>query len=728
MAWNIKYRSSFMSESGILYDIEILEENYTDPVVELNAGVSPFTITSPESSLYNNVTGTGATITFISAEPLQLVDLYAEERHKYLVRLTYDSGNKTQWSGWVDTETYEEVYSEFKNYNITITANDGIALLDAYDYLDVAGEKYTGMNTIHEVISRILLKTKLDVNGNLFHYLYDIHIEEKNGSLKPQSTNNTLLHQIVVNNANYYDELDKPLTCRTVLEEVLKPLGLYLRTNLFLDGQSNTIVGYTIFDNNAIAGTKTLTGYSYTLNGMYDSGFPYITTEYTHDIENELEYKGTGSSMTIGNQVNNQRIVYSPYAIADVLGAKLVRDDFCEYQECANHIQTIPHDEAACPADQKWSELYYDTNPNFEVVPGLANITAIAQGIQGNATYPLSENSDYFMRTILSNSGSGDVVFSTTVDTERIWGHHYKVDNDFYNWALLVDWEMYMRKGPCYENADHTNQFNVYHKFRIEIGGTGYDIDANYFWKTDDPVTLNKWVHPRSSNESILNSVHEEATDGVLVKLNPDQMNNVLNGEVKISMYRYTNISSPETIEHRFKNFSVKLVRDLADQSLYVDYEKFDSTDIVIESEINENVRNEGEDINTIHGTRAVNGGLEKGVLMYNGLNGNGYFQLNNLDKNLVNGTGDPIRSTCEQWLINKVMSNYNRPVITLSNMKLKASDIKNSCLSVLTDTNQFTMSKFMMNGLEYDVYSDLVTVAMSEVSKDDINTTKDTV
>jgi len=726
MAWNIKYRAGFISESGIPYEIEIREEDYSGSIVELNAGANAFIITSPESSLYTNVTGTGATITLISADPLQLVDLYAEERHKYLVLLTYDSGSKIQWSGWIDTETYEEVYSEYKNYTVTITANDGIALLDTYDYLDASGNKYEGMNTIHEVLTHVLAKTKLD--DNLFHYLYDIHIEDKDKNLIPQSINNTLLHQIVINNENYYDELDKPLTCRQVLEEVLKPIGLYLRNNVFLNGQSNDIVGWTIFDNNAIAGTKTLTGYSYRMTGVYDSSFTYIPSMYQQDIENQLEYKGTGSTMSVGNQVNNQRIVYSPYAIIDVLDAKLVRGDFCEYQECTNHIQTIPHDDAACPDNQKWSELYYATNPNFEAVSGLANITAIAQGIPGNATYPLSENSDYFMRTILSNSGSGDVVFSTTVDTERIWGHHYKVDNDFYNWALLVDWEMYMRKGFCYENTDHTDQFNVYHKFRIEIGGTGYDIDANYFWKTDDPVTLNKWVHPRSSNESILNSVHEEATNGVLVKLNPDQMNNVLNGKVKISMYRYTNISNPETIEHRFKNFSVKLVRDLADQSLYVDYEKFESADEIIESEINEHVRNDGEDINIIHGTRTVAGGLEKGVLMYNGLNGNGYFSLNNLDKNLVNGTGTPIRVTCENWLLNKVMSNYHNPVISLSNIRLKASDIKNSCLVTLTDTNQFSLSRFMITGLEYDLYADLVTLSLAEVHKDDINTTVDTV
>ena len=154
---------------------------------------------------------------------------------------------------------------------------------------------------------------------------------------------------------------------------------------------------------------------------------------------------------------------------------------------------------------------------------------------------------------------------------------------------------------------------------------------------------------------------------------------------------------------------------------LGLSYSEYQVNDVVTDSVVNDKARNDGEDINLLHGTLTVENGIDRGVLMFSKVTDK-YFAVNEIDKLLLDDLSAPLYFTAEEWLVNKVLSNYNSPSINLSNINIKSSELPTNVLATITDVNQFADSLFMINGYSYNIYSSNVNLQLTSIVKDNMN------
>lgn len=215
MAYGLKYFISYKRKSGGITNIHIEEKDYSDASTNLIAQADPLEIAfdGDPKDIFKPTVGSGATIKVIS-EPLQLVDVFTDDPQKYRVRI-YD-GTTMTWQGFVDQHIYSEDLVSKKS-QITITANDGMTLLESIPYSYDESTLYTDVSTLGNVIMNIFNKTGLEINA-----IY------KSSDFRVYAYENMFAYAKAIN-ANFYDENERPMNCREVLDTILRPFSLTLK-------------------------------------------------------------------------------------------------------------------------------------------------------------------------------------------------------------------------------------------------------------------------------------------------------------------------------------------------------------------------------------------------------------------------------------------------------------------------------------------------------------------
>ena len=724
MAWNIKYRTEFKAESNKLYYLDILEEDWAGGATIIQSGSEPITIESGYGDLNETIVGSGATIELMSTTSLQLTNLYTDAMFKYKVELK--TSTYTQWTGWLNSDTYEEVYSEDNNYLVTFTANDGLAMLNELDYVDSNGDNYESIESAFDIIQRLLGKVSA---FPVFHIGNSMTLLDDGDNALTPSTNETFLHVLQLNNDNYYDEYDKPLTCREVLDSILKSLGLLMRTNCMLYNQtSDSLIGYTIYDNNILLTGSDEIFYSYyTDTGVYKSFWTLGDSYFRYDLENDREYTGTGSTLKFKEVINNQQITFSPYNIVDVLKADLEEEDFCGYGAgCANYTGETLHN--TCTEENKWSEWHYATNPDFETISTDAKITQEVYGI-ANDTVIVEPGKDYYVRTNTTAGSASNIRFKTIVDTKNLWGYHNTANSDFSSWALLINFKVMVQQKVCW--GDASNALPPYYiGVKVDVGTSTVTKDAiisagyygNHYWQ---PSPAEKLLEADKYFSPSTNAADEEPNqDGMLVKLSAEDLSQVfVNGQVTISITEDSDVIVGGYGLFRFKDFTATLVQDTSNSAEEQSYYDTFTDDSVLESVVNTNARNDGSDITLIHGTHTNPRCLERGVMMYeDSVVSQAYHYLWKIDKGLLDDGSQPLYFSAEEWILNKILSNYKQPMIELSDIKIKALGLNSNVTARFTDINHFPDKIMMPTSYSYNVYEDSINFTLTEIESDNMD------
>ena len=96
------------------------------------------------------------------ATPLTLMELFTTNPQEYVVKVfNGTTGDTITWQGFLNTGVYSEDFSVSSALKtpITITANDGMAVLDKISYkVSETGAYYTGFSTIRTVLTNIFGK------------------------------------------------------------------------------------------------------------------------------------------------------------------------------------------------------------------------------------------------------------------------------------------------------------------------------------------------------------------------------------------------------------------------------------------------------------------------------------------------------------------------------------------------------------------------------------------
>ena len=296
MSYGVKYRIEYKDCAGVDKKIDIEELDYAGARTDCEAAEDPFTIElPPPSNIFMPIYPTGATLTMISTANMMFQDLFSKNPKKLRVRAYAGGSANPFWTGYGNTEVHHEDYARLQDYDFSFYCNDGFAVLNRYKYLDALKAKYEGLETMWNMLVRILGKMELP-----FHYLYFACKLKYYGLTIAGSE--TLWHNLKLNQANYYDEQDLPMTHSQVLEAMLVPFGLQIR---WMNGSILIFEPQMMADDSFSA-------------KRFDSSFAYVDTVTVtirnFDISNgDINWDNEDQGKDIIGGFNKQVLRYSPY-------------------------------------------------------------------------------------------------------------------------------------------------------------------------------------------------------------------------------------------------------------------------------------------------------------------------------------------------------------------------------------------------------------------------------
>lgn len=303
---NIKYYHEFIGSDDINNRFEILTNDAAKPVL-IEATSQPFALEYAEVKKIEPVRGSQATLELICKSIFQFRDLHTDSMQGYLVKF-YRAGI-LYWMGWIDSETYGEELSAVPPYPVVFKASD-FNILERLKYQDDADRQYTNIVPFITHLKRCFNKLNLP-----FSKLFIGCTTNADGiSL---SASETVLHKLYMMSSNFYDEDNEPMSCREVLESILKPFGLMivqLKADVYL------------YDYNTIK------------NGLPFKRYNFATLSYeANEIINfnlgnlhEIGFKSTDSPYSYEELINNVSITSSLYAAKDTIEGEVTEENVSE--------------------------------------------------------------------------------------------------------------------------------------------------------------------------------------------------------------------------------------------------------------------------------------------------------------------------------------------------------------------------------------------------------------
>lgn len=289
-----RYEGVFSSRGGVLWRVEILQENDTaySPVGELEfPAEEPLTIEWEETDKEVPVTPSSATLTILSPGDRTYEDLYTIEVGK--IRMDVYRNGALYWSGTLDPEFYEEPYTTGSDYEVSLTFSD-FGILDRLKY------DLSGMQGCHGLLERILEKSGISYSG-----IEDILTTIPDG--ESLASGSSALSLFSVRSDNFYDEDGEASTLREVLDGILQPLGAKMQQR----------------------GGKI---WLYELHSAFE--------QWGNE---KIRWAGDDQTMGVDKVINNAKIKLSTYSDAELLDGKM------EYPgEYGEETTNITNDDKGC--------------------------------------------------------------------------------------------------------------------------------------------------------------------------------------------------------------------------------------------------------------------------------------------------------------------------------------------------------------------------------------------
>lgn len=210
MAFTVKYFAEWVDFNGDECRLELLTDAVNVPE-ELR--ITNCIVTYPEIYLLDKepVSGAGIEISFLSPTKLYFLDkLYTTNPQEVQIRL-FRNGN-TEFLGWMDSEQYSDEWTDAVNYEVTITGNNGFALLERIAY-DGPSE----LTSLYDLVHAAIVATGLP---------YATITVATGTTIPGETSSETCLDKIYSKPDNFVDEKGVVMSWREVLESILTPLDL----------------------------------------------------------------------------------------------------------------------------------------------------------------------------------------------------------------------------------------------------------------------------------------------------------------------------------------------------------------------------------------------------------------------------------------------------------------------------------------------------------------------
>lgn len=213
MSYGLIYKVPFATLDNIPCVVEIDKKDYSGVFKELTpAGDSPFTVDiEDEEFLYTPTRFSTATIRVVGSDYLQSLFSIAYQQY----RVTLKRNGVVTWCGFVKPELYTQDYSS-KIFELELECMSAMSTLEFLDY------KQIGENRTFISLWDLLKKCVLSANGQ-YSAIYFPHVYSKDAESYLAGDN--VLKNMTVSEQNFFDEDDKPMTLKEILEEICKLLN-----------------------------------------------------------------------------------------------------------------------------------------------------------------------------------------------------------------------------------------------------------------------------------------------------------------------------------------------------------------------------------------------------------------------------------------------------------------------------------------------------------------------
>lgn len=710
MAYQKKYYYNFFglnNQTG--YTTEIWQ-NTTDTLtaIQIIGDKKPFVVTYPKvKNKFETILGSGCDLNLLSTSASMFFNLYTSDMMEYQIRFYH--GDNLIWIGYLNSELYSEPFSESKNYSVSLTGNDGLALLERLDYLQSDGTDFTGFSTNWNVITNVLSKLGLGWN-KIYVSLSTTSSELTIGS------SDTILTKTYSYNENYYteDEVDNAMNCKEVLETILKPFSATIQ---IVNGN------IYIIDTNTLAagGNQTFRRYNGTT-------FAYETNETINlslgDIST-IKVADSNQTLNIISSINKQMIRFSPYVNknnVEFIDYDASKDIFSGSPEVL-YFGTLPYTwyETEYPYSTKWSKFDSTnlglTRSKFSVLTGTNNN-------QGEIDYYLTIGS---LNTPLSSDGS---IFTYTGTLPSI------ITSTIKKYYLKVNAKCYVRTTDNMGDESSVVAYQCKIKTNLVIGDKKYRWDADFgsssgWYPANEPqhhLVMNftsmgkteksyemisisdKWVDCTTGYIDVdfdggnTYTYQIRKPDSIFVPLDIVTVGNTFS--FGIGGYQVFNDDANRVnITSQIKDVRIK------DIKLTICDEKFNEIelkDIEHQYWVNKNIKDDAGDISLKLGTNISYNPLAIGGILKNTSGSYSYIQ---------SFTRGGTTGILEHLLARSIVSNYNTKTIEIE----CAINNIDSVFGVLTYNNYLT-GNFAIEGSVIDYSEQTIDLSMQQISIDDSN------
>lgn len=292
---NVKYYYEFKGHDDILNRVEILTTDVAVPQ-EITVSYTPFVLEYSQVKKLEPIQGSGATLGLISNTIFQFESLHTDDMQKYLVKFFRDGA--LYWMGWLDPELYEENLALYPPYPVEFTAAD-FNVLERLKFNESSGKSYAD---IVPLITQ--LKRCFDKLGLPFDKLYIGCSTTPEGVM--MTATETALHVLYIQSANFYDEDNKPMSCKEVIESILEPFGLIM---------AQRDASIYIYDYNTVMLGLKMKMYDFkTFIYRSDESVSFILGDVA-----EIGFRSSNSPYGFEDMINNVSITSSIYAVNNYL-------------------------------------------------------------------------------------------------------------------------------------------------------------------------------------------------------------------------------------------------------------------------------------------------------------------------------------------------------------------------------------------------------------------------
>ncbi len=675
MAYGVKYRVEYKNRAGVNKKIDIEERDYTGARTDIVAGEDPLQIELPVVNPYSPepVITSGCTIAMISATNMMFRILYSIDPQKIRVRIYAGASTVPYFSGYGNTEVLGEDYSRLQDYEIAYYCNDGFATLERYKYLNGTA-KYDTIETIWNILVRIITKMGLP-----FQYLYFASKYSCDGVTPAASE--TLWHNLMVDQLNYYDEKDEPMTYKQVLEALLMSYGLSIR---WVDGSL------------VICEPSMLASANFSAK-RYDSSFAYVDTvnlAFNFDISNgEINWDNEDQALDIKSGFSKQKIRYSPYVYDGAIKAYDLTD------------RTI------------WTGT--ETWTLVSGVYRLSGITAVTGHtlnpytvLAGHKQDSSSEEDIYFQRSATFDSG----LILTLTSGRKIAAKSGQF--------IMLTGKIYVQtKANEFSESAGVMAKSILVPVRVRVGGKGpapYDEDTHeHAWAIGNEmeIALNIWT--ASSSETLCDSWQDfrafvpwNVPTGVVEF---DILNPLVYSDLNQSNRLY---SANGLINFRVKDFEAKVYKN----ANVLPGGLIDLTAKIVEIE-----NADGEYTGTLN-EEFINEAPEITLLHSDGINMSDRGSILKLDGTMTAGwrkTGDTVSYRLPDLLLRSIHSQYqdslNQLTGTIEAGSLMQANGGPGFLFTLQDTDNLGACKLMFTGGTYNDFDGTLNGTFLEIKEENL-------